>query len=167
MGGNIRAESIRQKGSIFYFTLPAIIPVAQPQLKNQPAIIQDSMASYNWKGKKILVVEDEDFVIKFINKCITPTGAELVFVKNGLAAVKSFREQSGISLILMDIKLPELNGFEAVKRIRQINTKIPIIAETAYAMIEDRNKCIEAGCNDYIAKPLDPELLMFKINNLI
>ncbi|MBP7497163.1 MAG: response regulator [Bacteroidales bacterium] len=126
MGGNIRAESIRQKGSVFYFNLPAIIPVTQSQLKNQPAIIQDSMASYKWKGKKILVVEDEDFVIKFINKCITPTGAELVFVKNGFAAVKSFREQSDISLILMDIKLPELNGFEAVKRIRQINIKIPI-----------------------------------------
>ena len=82
---------------------------------------------------------------------------------NGTDALHKFRETASIDLILLDIQLPETDGYEIAKSIRLTNQVIPIIAQTAHAMSEDRKKCIEAGCNDYITKPIQYDLLISKL----
>jgi two-component system, cell cycle response regulator DivK len=120
---------------------------------------------YLWKEKTILVVEDEDYVRRFLERLLMPTEAKLLFAPNGIVAVDICKSDTKIDVILMDMKLPELNGFEAVKRIKAHNKNLQIIAQTAYAMSGDRDKCIDAGCDDYISKPINPTFLLEKIES--
>ena len=80
---------------------------------------------------------------------------QLFIARTGLEAVKIVSDHPGIDLVLMDIRMPELNGYEATRRIREFNSKVVIIAQTAYGLAGDREKAIEAGCNDYISKPIN------------
>lgn len=105
------------------------------------------------KNLKILVVEDDLVTIDFIETVLKDEVNELVVVKTGVQAIEALKEHNDIDLILMDLKLPVMNGFNAVKIIRETNKDIPIIAETAFAFPDDRMKSLEAGCNDYISKP--------------
>jgi two-component system, cell cycle response regulator DivK len=120
---------------------------------------------YSWKEKTILVVEDEEYVRKFLERILLATQANLLYAPDGLAAVEMSKKEARIDVILMDMKLPELNGFEAVKRIKNNNKNLQIIAQTAYAMSGDKEKCFDAGCDDYISKPINPENLLEKIQN--
>lgn len=106
----------------------------------------------------ILIAEDEELNFNFLKTLITrllDINCTILHAKNGLLAVELFRENPSINLILMDIKMPEMNGFEATATIRKENTSIPIIAQTAFATKEDKIKAITSGCNDFIAKPID------------
>jgi CheY-like chemotaxis protein len=86
-------------------------------------------------------------------------GREILKVKTGLAAVDCCRINPDLDLIMMDVKMPEMNGYDATRQIRQFNKKVVIIAQTAYALIHEKENAIEAGCNDYISKPISVELL--------
>lgn len=121
----------------------------------------------NWKDKSILIVEDDHLSLRFLSTVLRDTQANLLYAKNGTEAVEMVRETDRLDLILMDIQLPGMSGNEAVTQIRQFNENIPIIAQTAHAMSEDRSKSIDAGCNDYITKPINIALLMDKINQHI
>ena len=91
-------------------------------------------------------------------------GSAVLHAETGIEAVELCKKEDSISLILMDIKLPEIDGFEATKQIRKFNKNITIIGQTAYALVGDRKKVIEAGCDDYISKPIDMKDLIEMIN---
>ncbi len=110
--------------------------------------------------RKVLVVEDDNACQKLIRMILEPLNLELAQVSDGCDAIKYIILNNDISLILMDIKLPNVDGYEATSMIKKIQPEIPIIVQTAYAMAGDREKALEAGCDDYIAKPLKSEKLL-------
>lgn len=121
----------------------------------------------NWKDKKFLIVEDDEASIAYLTEIFEETGAELIYSDSGNEAIKICKNDPEIDLVLMDIQLPELNGFEATKIIKRHRSNLPVIAQTAYAMASDRKRCFEAGCDDYAAKPFDRDQLILKIQRLL
>jgi CheY-like chemotaxis protein len=108
---------------------------------------------------KILIVEDDEISERLIRIGIQKYGKEILEAGTGTEAIEVCRKNPDIDLILMDIKLPEINGYEATRRIRQFNTDVIIIAQTAYGLSGDREKALQAGCNDYISKPFAPSII--------
>ncbi|GAB7086138.1 response regulator [Marinifilum fragile] len=122
-----------------------------------------STETFNWSEKTILIAEDVASNYLFLEEVIGRTGAKILWAKNGQNAIEMFT-QNNIDLILMDIQMPLLNGFDATRAIKKINPKVPVISQTAYAMAEDRGKSIAAGCDDYISKPISSQKLLHLIN---
>ena len=108
---------------------------------------------------KILIVEDDLASETYITIVVKIFSKEILVVRNGVDAVKTCHDNPDLDLILMDIKLPKMDGYEATRQIREFNKDVIIIAQTAYALTGDREKAIEAGCNDYISKPIEKVLL--------
>jgi len=123
--------------------------------------------TYNFTGKKILIAEDEETNYFYLETVLKRTGATLFRAKNGDEAVKVSEDNPDLDLILMDIKMPDLNGLDATRLIRKFNPTIPIIAQTAYALVGEKNKCLSAGCNDYISKPINRESLLKMITSFV
>jgi CheY-like chemotaxis protein len=120
------------------------------------------MKMENWKDKKILVAEDEIANYMLISVFLGSTGAKITRAENGKKAIElSTNEQ--FDAILMDIKMPVMDGFEATKEIRKLNDKIPVIAQTAYAY--KREDCIAGGFTDYISKPFTKDNLIQLLKN--
>jgi two-component system cell cycle response regulator DivK len=109
---------------------------------------------YNFISKTILIVEDEEVSRFFFEKALKKTQANLFFVKDGIEAVNMIKENTEIDLVLMDIRLPRMNGFEATVKIKEINPEMPIIIQTAYEMSAAKDEAIKSGCNDFITKPI-------------
>ena len=103
---------------------------------------------------KILIAEDVESNFLYLNAVLSKIKAEIVWAKNGREAVELFKKHGNFDLILMDLQMPEMNGYEATRLIKSINPNIRIIAQTAFAMAEDRAKALEAGCDEYLAKPI-------------
>jgi len=115
----------------------------------------------DWKDKIILIAEDEETNFLFIKAALRKTGAQLIWVQNGALAVGECMANPQIDLILMDMKMPIMNGFEATKEIRmKVENHIPIIAQTAFAMAGEKEKTFEAGCDGYLSKPIKPKELL-------
>jgi len=107
-----------------------------------------------WAAKKILIAEDEDMNYTYLAEALYDTQAHIIRATSGKQVLEILVGNTDIDLILMDIKMPEMSGYEAVLKIREMKSKVPIIAQTAYAMHGERQMILEAGCNDYIAKPI-------------
>ena len=103
---------------------------------------------------KILIAEDVESNFLYLNAVLSKIKADIVWAKNGREAIELFKEHNNFDLILMDLQMPEMNGYDATRVIKDINPNIPVIAQTAFAMSEDRAKAIEAGCDEYLAKPI-------------
>ena len=108
----------------------------------------------NWSTKKILIVEDDMFSTEYLVEVLAETKAITEVVRDGNKAIEFIKNNPDVDLVLMDIQLPGISGEEATKRIRAFNSKIPIIAQTAHAMTNDKEKYLAAGCNDYLSKPI-------------
>ncbi len=123
--------------------------------------MKQSISSYNinWSNKTILIAEDEESNYHYLQMVLNKTKANIVWAKDGREAVKMCQEHEP-DLILMDIKMPNMNGFEATREIKKSHPEIPIIAQTAFAMENDERLSLEAGCNSYLSKPI-------KVNKLI
>lgn len=152
LGGKIRVESEEGIGSIFYFTLPYNVELKEKKsIKN----IEVTDSSENLiKNLKILIAEDDEASEMLISINISEFSNEIIKAKTGTEAVEICRNNPDIDLILMDIQMPVMNGYEATQQIRQFNKDVVIIAQTAYGLFGDREKALDAGCDDYISKPI-------------
>jgi PAS domain S-box-containing protein len=158
-GGKISVESRQRMGSVFSFTLPSaneIWPKKNEEIKEKLQV--GKMSSL--KNLNILVVEDDDISFKLISVMVKGFSSHLYRAKTGYEAVDVFGQTPGIDLIIMDIKMPEMDGFEATREIRLLNQEVIILAVTTFSMPSDRENSIEAGCNDYMAKPIQPDVFL-------
>jgi two-component system, cell cycle response regulator DivK len=122
---------------------------------------------YNWGKYTILIVEDDYSSVFYLKEILKDTQVNLEIVGDGEHAIQLCKENKTISLVLMDIQLPFMDGCEATREIKRIRPSLPVIAQTAYAMPYDMENCMAAGCDDYIAKPIDMLDLLNKINRFL
>jgi len=123
--------------------------------------------SYNWSDKVILIAEDTEMNYIFLVEALKPTKVKILRAKDGEEAVTIFNETEKIDLILMDINMPKLNGFETTKKIKEVNPNIPIIAQTALNIEDAREKADEVGCDDYILKPIRLKYFLSKLDTFL
>ena len=118
---------------------------------------------FNWLGKTVLIVEDITSNYNFLRVLLRKTGIDTIWVTNGKDALSEVKNNPSIDIILLDINLPLMNGYEAAAMIKEIRQNMPIIAQTAYALEGDMGKSLDAGCDDYISKPIE----IFKLLNMM
>ncbi|MFP4557601.1 MAG: PAS domain S-box protein [Bacteroidales bacterium] len=156
LGGDIWVNSNLGNGSTFTFTIPYIQAKEDaPEERNQ-----EVSQIANWQGKSILIAEDDLPNYQYLKEILSDTGATVLHVDNGRDAIRVACEDRNIDLVLMDIKMPELDGFSAAKKIREHRKDLPIIAQTAYAFPDDERKAIDVGCNSFITKPINDRTLL-------
>ncbi|HNQ68037.1 MAG TPA: response regulator [Bacteroidales bacterium] len=120
------------------------------------------------KKYRILIADDDSLNYLYYKEILDNQIYDIIYVDNGLKAIETLKENpETIDLILMDMKMPDMDGFTATNEIRKFNLTIPIIAQTAYAYREDYEKAINAGCSDYISKPIREDILISKIEKLL
>jgi len=151
LNGNIRVESAPGKGTAFYFSIP-YRPVAG---ENSFGRDQDRVPGDTASRPRVLIAEDDDNSYRLLEFILRNEPLELLHTKNGEDTVRALREDPGIALVLMDIKMPGLDGLQATRQIREFNPEVPIIAQTAHALPGDEKKSLEAGCTHYLPKPID------------
>lgn len=115
---------------------------------------------YDFINKTILIVEDEESSRFLLEKTLKKTKAEVIYVNNGLAAINLVESKPHIDLVLMDIRLPAMDGLSATFKIKGLNPQIPVIIQTAYAMSNAHEEAINSGCDDFITKPIDTDALL-------
>jgi PAS domain S-box-containing protein len=163
IGAKVRLESEPGVGSSFFLTIPL---KTGTKLSSPGNTVIDSINTA--KRSTILVAEDDDTNFYYLNALITrETEAEVLHASNGREAIELFKANRDIALILMDMKMPEIDGFEATRQIKLINPNVHIIAITAYAMSGDEERTMAAGCDGYLSKPINKKSLMDKISEFI
>jgi PAS domain S-box-containing protein len=163
LGGTLNVKSEKGKGTSFSFSLPAINTTLGKRIKSW-----NGKGSLNKKLSSILVAEDDEASFLLISTLLgQSTSAEVIRAVNGKEAIEKFNLNRGVDIILMDMKMPEMDGFEATRIIKSIDPDIPVIAITAYAMLGDERRILDAGCDEYLSKPISRQTLIEKISRFV
>jgi CheY-like chemotaxis protein len=161
--GDIWVESEINIGSTFYFTIPYSGGTAN---KVNVKVKKTAISDFKWPDKTILIAEDEDSNYLYFKMILSKTKVNILRAETGLKAIEMYNANK-IDLILMDIKMPEMDGLEATKIIKKENKSVPIIALTAFAMENDEKISFEAGCDEYISKPINESKLLSLLNTYL
>jgi PAS domain S-box-containing protein len=160
LGGEIWVQSTPNQGTNIYFTLP------MEEIESKFEIETQLSTTFNWQNKVVLVAEDIDINYRLIEEILAPTNAKIIWAKDGQEAVDICLKNDNIDLVLMDIKMPRMDGFEATEEIKKHKENVKIIGQTAYAHHNDKQKCLNAGFDNYISKPIKVEDLLEIINSI-
>ena len=166
MDGQIWVRSEEGKGSKFIFTIP-YKPKKEKQLEPDLDTGKEIYAEDICKNMNILIADDDDVVALYYAESLKNKFRKIHYAVDGKEAIEMFKDNPEIDLILMDAKMPVMDGYKATREIRKFNEDVIIIAQTAYALKGDREKTSQAGCNDYISKPINVEKLMKMIGQLM
>jgi PAS domain S-box-containing protein len=156
LGGAIGVNSMPGEGATFWF----ILPRNEVPLKHEAALRAPTNNLRSWGDKKILIAEDDQSNYYFLFEALKDTGVQILWAKDGEETLDVFRENEDLDLVLMDINIPLKNGYDCTRVIKIERPDLPVIAQTAYAMSGEREISREAGCDDYLAKPI-------KVNELL
>jgi PAS domain S-box-containing protein len=163
LGGRMWVNSETGQGTCFTFEVPYLRIDNRTVKSYKPT----EGRSYNWQDKTILIAEDDEKGFNLLQVGLQPTHANIIYVNNGKDAVEALKFYPQIDVVLMDMQMPVLNGLEATIRIKEINSGLPVIAQTAFAMEGDKEKCLVAGCDDYITKPICMPDMLAKIAQFV
>ncbi|MGQ8336829.1 response regulator [Sunxiuqinia sp. A32] len=131
------------------------------------SLVEKNTETYDLTGITILVAEDEQYNFIYLRELLSDYKANIIRAANGLHAIKLCEENQDIDVVLMDIRMPVMDGYESTKKIKEFRPELPIIAQTAFAMESDRKRALVEGCDDYISKPIRKNILVKKIYNIV
>ena len=162
-GSCITVQSSKDTGSTFSFSIPYVMHSLEPAKNTK---LNGEVRNYSWEGKSILMVEDDPVSMRFLTVLLLNTGASLFYASNGEEALLLLEEQK-VDVVLMDMRMPVMDGYDTTRIIKKRYPGLPVVAQTAHAMKEDKSDCFDAGCDDYIPKPIDKNSLYSKLEQLL
>lgn len=148
LGGKIWFSSEKDIGTTVSFSIPNIL-TSENQFENE-----ETTTTYHWENYTVIIAEDQITNFKILEAYLQKTNINILWVKNGQEAINSCLQNPEISIVLMDINMPQINGLEATKAIKEKRPNLTIIAQTAYALNGDKENSLAAGCSDHLAKPI-------------
>lgn len=155
LGGEITVDSEEGMGSTFWFHLSGVVVEQEVPVKGKTA----AKGSSHLAGKSILLVDDVDDNLYLLNLMLTAAGAHVLTADSGRAAIGVIESEARVDVVLMDVKMPDMDGYEATRLIHEIRPLLPVVAQTAYAIAGDREEALSRGCAGYLSKPIKRETL--------